>query len=185
MICSYEQEPGEAHAKGRFVFRCNRCTNAVRCDDASQIRGGKCKASRCVHLRQATGEFVSCNSCKGSVRIKVYSCAVLGVCLPMGRKDKTTIPPVSESHDARVNPRRRRAGGDSSLNYSAKLSSFQAVRPHAGRRLLTCSSSSGGMNDGSQDFPGFDRSRHIGYQRNNFSFGRRLFSPITLNRRRT
>ena len=34
----------------------------------------------CIHLREPTGETVGCQTCKGNVQVKLFSCAVHGTC---------------------------------------------------------------------------------------------------------
>lgn len=34
----------------------------------------------CVHLGESTGETVGCPSCRGSVKLKLFACAIHGQC---------------------------------------------------------------------------------------------------------
>jgi hypothetical protein len=34
----------------------------------------------CVHLGNPTGQFVRCPNCKGRVAVKVFTCALFGLC---------------------------------------------------------------------------------------------------------
>ena len=43
---------------------------------------GSVQDGPCVHLGAATGATVPCPGCKGTVRLKTFSCAVHGTCLP-------------------------------------------------------------------------------------------------------
>lgn len=36
----------------------------------------------CVHFGAATGETITCPSCRGTVALKVFACAVHGTCTP-------------------------------------------------------------------------------------------------------
>lgn len=105
IYCDFQPE-GQPEADGRQVYRCTNCPNGVRCH-AHQLRRKRCRANDgvCPHLGQATGATVLCNGCRGTVKIKVFACAVFDQgCLPTTKAGKATTPALPKCDGCRCHP---------------------------------------------------------------------------------
>lgn len=75
-----------------FCHFCRKC--GAKKTTRTERWYGACKLPPCIHLGKETGETVKCLGCQGDVRVKVFACAVYGICLPETGKDKSTSPAV-------------------------------------------------------------------------------------------
>lgn len=68
-------------ATGKNVFRCVHCPRVIVTPNVRIFAPCKSESPRvaCVHRGEATG-LRKCPSCKGSVKVKIFACAIHGEC---------------------------------------------------------------------------------------------------------
>lgn len=101
MKCQFQLIDGEATPKR---YRC-ACGNVIASDKPPEAFRANCRQPRekplpCVHLGEVV-RLQACESCCGSVRIKIHACAVHGECTLAKAKGSTLPACRCESYQSR------------------------------------------------------------------------------------